>query len=150
MTPPLTPDRYIARQAKFKPNSVGCAVFRAPGFPAPIPAHDTQFSRYFRALLRNLSLEAISWKIIRFSGPGMGKCRQKSDPRPNKGSESNYFPENRLQITISRKCPKLPLKWCIMGRDRLRGGLQRVGGERVRALIRRWIAFLETFSRTRA
>jgi hypothetical protein len=131
----------IARQAKFRPNSVGCAVFRAPGFPAPIPAHDTPFSRYFRALSRNLNLEAIFWKIIRFSGHGMGKCLQKSDPRPNKGSESDYFPENRLLIKISRKCSKIPLKWCIMGGDRLRGGLQRVGRERVRALIRRWIAF---------
>ena len=60
----------------------------------------------------------------------------KSDPRPNKGSESDYFPENRLQIKIFRKYSKIPLKWCIMGRGRLRGGLQRVGGERVRALIR--------------
>ena len=33
-----------------------------------------------------------------------------------------------------------------MGRDRLWGGLWQVGGERVRALIRRWIAFLATIS----
>ena len=39
----------------------------------------------------NLNSGAMFWKIIRLSGPGMGRCLQKSAPRPIKRSESDYL-----------------------------------------------------------
>ena len=39
---------------------------------------------------------------------------------PYQGLKICLFPENRLTIKIARKCSKIPLKPCIMSRDRRR------------------------------